>query len=271
MFIDFDPTRLTTGDLFQFRAACQSIGVPPSSSVARALELIEVAQAHAEPPALSLLTLTDDEARDRITDLSIRQHGVGDVGLGRDGLRPGIESFTRDLLAEARGAVLPELDAMVESLRPKFDEAVAPLVRAAQDFQFSMDTTSDDVIERADEGAAQAWRDAREGWAAVKPLAQFRTTMAKAFKLSPTTDDADADLGSDPTSERRLSYSVLFAAGDNWAYDGTYQVGRKPGSAIDWLALAVGGVRMNTPTEVVAKVDASRRRNSGNYREGRAA
>lgn len=268
MFLDFDPVRLRLSDLIRFQAACQAIGTSPPQALARALDLVQVAEAHGTPPRPSLLSMSDDEARDLITDLAIRQHGVGGQGIGREGVRPGIELFQDELLAEVRVAVRPELDAMVESLRPRFDEAAAPLVRAAQDFQFSLSTTSDDVIELADEGASGAWRDARGAWAAVKPLAEFRTVMSKAFKLSPTPDDADADLGSELTPERRLSYSVLFAAGDNWAYDGTYQIGRKPGSAIDWLALAVGGLRLNTPSEVDEKVDASRRRNSGNYREG---
>ncbi|WP_136024251.1 hypothetical protein [Microbacterium sp. K27] len=48
--------------------------------------------------------------------------------------------------------------------------------------------------------------------------------------------------------------SVAFAAESNWHTDGTYYVDRRIGGSIDWFAIAAGGLRLNTPSEVDEKL-----------------
>ncbi len=245
---------ISLNDARLFAGRCKAIGVAVPEPLERALHLLQVAQRHAIKPAGSLLQLADDEARDWITVSSIRAH-EGYNGASR-GMEPGINDFRTRLLAEVQETILPDLERIVIELRPRFDEAVAPLVLAAQEFGFTFGTRPEDVLDMTEPGAVEAFRGARDAWAAVQPLAKFRIIMARAFGHSPTPDDAAMALGAMDVKPDRLSYSVLFAAGQNFAYDETYNILRRPGEQLDWLALAVGGLNYNTPTEVDEKIRA---------------
>lgn len=241
-------------DLISFKGACERAGLEVPSAIIRGLELIEVAHQQAAPPAGSLLELTDDAVNGLITDLSIRTH-QGHSASSR-GLAPGVEQFKEQILAEVREASIPELDRLILELRPKFEEVAKPLVTAAQVYGFTLATTSDSVIELADEDASKAWRDARAAWHAIIPLARLRTQISDAFNVSPTREETAQmfftagvfDTGF--LSGRPADYTVCFAAGDNWSYDGAYAVSEKKQTGTDWFALAAGGLTLNTTAQV---------------------
>ncbi|TFD48709.1 hypothetical protein E3T46_14870 [Cryobacterium sp. Hh11] len=244
-------------DLFKFKTTCERVSVDVPQPILRGLDIIEVAKAHNRAPSGGLLDLSDDAVRDRVTNLSIRRH-QGPAASSR-GMTAGIEAFTDELLIEVREACLPELDQIIIDLQPRFDELAAPLVAAAQVYGFTLATTSDMVIELADEKASQAWRDSREAWASVGPIVSLRTLISDAFKVSPTPEETDrmfftaGKFRSTDHSIHKQDYSVCFAAGDNWSYDGVYYLNNKSGGTLDWFALAGGGLRLNTPAEVQAK------------------
>ena len=244
-------------ELLQFKAACEVAGLEVPTCIVRGIELIGVAQEQTTPPRGNLLALTDDAVSDRITDLSIRTHqGHSGESLG---LRGGVEQFTDQILAEIREVAMPELDRLIEELRPAFEATAKPLEVAAQKYGFTLATTSDAVIEMSDEKASKAWRDARTAWHAIVPLVRLRVQISDVFKVSPTREETAQmfftagvfDTGF--LSGRPMDYTVCFAAGDNWSYDGAYAVSQKNNTGTDWFALAAGGLTLNTTAQVREK------------------
>jgi hypothetical protein len=55
-----------------------------------------------------------------------------------------------------------------------------------------------------------------------------------------------------------VNFSVCFAAGDNWSLTDGY-VTSPYATHLDWLAIAARGLRLNTPSEVAAKITARER------------
>lgn len=244
-------------DLISFKGSCERAGIEVPTAIIRGLELIDLAKLQTTPPSSRLLELRDAAVSGYITDLSIRTHqGYTAASLG---MSAGVEEFTDQLLREVREASLPEIDRLIAELRPKFEGLAAPLVTAAQTYGFTLQTTSDSVIDLANEKASTAWRDARAAWQAILPLVRLRIQISEAFKVSPTREETNQlfftsgifDTG--PLSSNPMDYSVCFAAGDNWSYDGAYAVSQKTGSGIDWFALAAGGLTLNTTAQVREK------------------
>lgn len=234
--------RPTAEQLATFAADCNRLGLSTPAPVTRAVELLKVGEAHAgTAPAMRLLEASDAEARTWITDRSIRGHDRDGIGRTR-GLRAGVLDFNEQLLSEVQATARPHLDAIVTELQPRFDEVVAALHVAAQEFGFTYATTSDQVINRADEAASAAWRGVRAAWASVQALAAFRISMARTFREPPASQSSGGN------------HSVLFAAGNNWSREDGYLLGSRGDGAIDWLALAADGLHLNTPTEVAAKL-----------------
>lgn len=244
-------------DLHTFAALCTSAGIPVPAPITRGIEMIDVANGHAAMPSGPLLAMTDDEVREHVEAVAIRQHTAYADGTTA-GLLPGTLTFANELAIEVRAAVLPDLDTMVESLQPRFADVAAPLVLAAQQYGFTNSTRSDDVIELADEDASAAWRNARRAIDAIAPLVRFRIAVSRLFQVSPTPGEAlRLSRWEAPNNEAPVNYSIAFAAGDNWDGDGGYYIEGKAAGHIDWLELAAGGLRLNTPTEVRLKLAAS--------------
>ncbi|SIS19720.1 hypothetical protein [Microbacterium sp. RURRCA19A] len=248
---------ITTAGLYEFASRCAVVGVDVPEALRRGLELIQVANEHAEMPGPDdVLALSDEQLRERVEAISIRWHVT--EGLGGNGLKVGQLKVTDELTQAIAREVVPELDSIVESLQPRFDELAAPLVAAAREYGFTFDTTSDDVIELVDEGAATAWRAVRRAWSALAPLVTFRTSMSKLFDLGPTMDDVRAHFFPRSPGMTTPNFSVLFAAGDNWSIATGYYVEGKTRGHLDWLALARDGIQLNTPTVVEAKLNSRR-------------
>lgn len=242
-------TIVTSAKLSLFADACKRNGVTVPEPVTQGLATFERMRSISEPSAPRILGLSDGKLLDYITQLSIREH-MGHNGSTR-GLTSGLRVAEDQLLSEIQTATVPLLDGLVEELRPRFDEVVAPLVEGAQKYGFSMRTTSDHVVDMADEEASATWRASRHAWAEVKQLASFRRSISTTFHLSPTPDEQEHTGPKDI-----LNHSVSFAAGDNWGYEGSYYVNRDPRDGMDWFSLALGGLRLNTPSEVRAKITA---------------
>lgn len=250
-----------------FATSCTALNIDPPAALARGLDLKRTAEAHISAPRpRNLLTMTDKELRTHITELSIRDHDRDGRGSGR-GMRPGVDIVTGRLLQEVRDASAPDLERITEDLRPRFDEHAEPLMRAAQQYGFTYQTTSDDVINLADEGAAAAWRDVRAAWSAIAPLAALRIHMSDAFDVAPfPADRAPRVLSAgEPTAAQvfpisrhlpKTNHSISFAAGRNWSNRDGYYIDGKTAGHLDWLALAAGGLRLNSPAEVAAKLEA---------------
>lgn len=246
-------------ELMQFRAACDVARISVPTAITRGLELIEVAKLQEAAPSGSLLDLSDDAVSDRITELSIREHqGYNAESRGMAG---GVRLFTERMLAEIREASLPDLDELISGLRPEFEKLAKPLVTAAQVYGFSLATTSDYVVDLADEKASKAWRDARQSWHAILPIVRLRIQMSEAFAVSPTRDETNRMFFNagvyDPAilARNRPDWSVCFASGDNWSYEGAYAISGKAGPALDWFALAAGGLTLNTTAQVREKLE----------------
>jgi hypothetical protein len=221
-----------------FAASCERLGITIPEPITRGLHLIDVARAHERKPSGSLLDLSDDELRDRVTALAIRQH---DGGRGSTlGMAPGVEIVLEQLGDEVRASTLPYLEQMIVDLQPAFEEAAISLVIAAQRHGITYATSTDTVIDQAPE-VIEAYRAGKRAWIAMQPIATFRKLISTTFGLAPH-DGYGAD------------FSVLFAAGDNWGYDGRYYLEGKTQSHLDWYALAAGGLRLNGLTDVETKL-----------------
>lgn len=236
---------VSRADLRLFATMCAGIGVQVPAAIARGLELIAIAERANHVPQRALLELTDEQLHEHIVELSIHEHDRDGKATQR-GLRPGIIAVTSALVDEVHVAAMPELEEIIDQLRPQFAELVAPLELAAQTFGFTYRTTSDDVINMADETASAAWRAVPAAWTAIAPIVSLRIKMAQLFESLPTTSEARV-LGALPNT------SVCFAAGDNWSSTRGYYLDAKTVGHLDWLDLAAGGLRLNSPAEVLAK------------------
>lgn len=258
-FVQGKPQALEWGELLLFQVSCEALELPVPAPIVRGLELIDAARAVQDPPAGGLLNLKDSQVKDRVVELSIRRHtgrqSVGGLSMTAVGVDAGIEQFEYEIAAEVRDATLPLLDDLVAELQPRFEAIARPLVDAVQAYGFSLQTTSDEVIEMADDGAAAAWRASKEAFHGLEPIAEFRQTVSNLFDVSPTRREFQQKEASP------VDFTVCFAAG-KWSTDGGYYVNRELGARIDWFALAKGGLRLNTPTEARQKILARRQQHT---------
>ncbi len=112
------------------------------------------------------------------------------------------------------------------------------------------------MIDLADEGASAAWRSARSAWHAIAPIVSIRIAMSSTFDVSPTRAEARAAAFPRTLRDSETNYSICFAESDNWSLERGYYVEGKTVGHLDWFVLAAGGLRLNTPDEVRAKLDA---------------
>ena len=122
---------ITWAGLRVFKDACDAAGIEVPPPLTRGIQLIKVAEQSANPQTGGLLDLSDAEVNARVESYAIRHHDRNGQGSQR-GMRPGIEDFTNELLAEVRAECMPHVNAIVENLRPAFAEKAAALVTAAQ-------------------------------------------------------------------------------------------------------------------------------------------
>ncbi|MDU0325295.1 hypothetical protein RWH43_00865 [Microbacterium sp. KSW2-21] len=243
--------------LIEFAEACRGLDLEPPAAVTRGLALIDAAEAVAtEKPLTDLLQMDVDDVAPLVAEVSLRRHVS--MGLDPDGLGVGVEKFTAQVLREVRSAAVPDLDGLMEALRPQFDEFAKPLTVAAQKHGFTLATTSDDVINRSAE-AIEAWRALRHAGAAMEPIAEFWRLTADVFGLAPSRR-LNTSRQNAIEHQYAANISVCFAAGENWSLDGEY-VTHEYRTHVDWLAVAREGLRLNTPSEVSAKVEARQKRN----------
>lgn len=233
--------------ILQMKTAFDRVGVSAPPPVVRALEILEILTEHEHEPAIDFLSLTDDEIRDRATELSIRSHQGIKTSLR--GMRAGTELVRDQLASEVSRASVPYLEEAIVAMQPKFDEFAGPLEIAAQEFGFTARTTADQVINLADERASAALRDARKAWQGMIPISRLRQQISELFSLSPTHEEQGQLFQPNPY----IDFSVCFAAGNNWSDTCSYYIDSKPQGSIDWLALAAGGLHLNTTAEVREK------------------
>lgn len=249
--LTFD-TPITLAGLAEFEAHASIVGLDIPEPVAKARHLLDIAGREKTTAPRSVFSMTDKQLRDYITERSIANHqGLNATSRG---LESGVSEVQQQILAELQTEIAPHLDDMIVALQPEFDRIVEPIVRGAQTYGFTMSMTSDDVIDMADEAASATWRESKEAWSAVRPIAKFRQIMSKVFAVSPTLDELERQALLGGRIGSAVDMTVAFAAGDNWHTDGAYYVDRRIGGAIDWFAIAAGGLHLNTPTEVDEKM-----------------
>lgn len=249
------PTVTQVG-LLEFAEACRGLDLEPPAAVTRGLELIDAAEAvAAEKPLTNLLQMDVDDVAPLVAEVSLRRHVS--MGLDPDGLGVGVEKFTAQVLSEVRSAALPDLDGLIEALRPQFDELAKPLTVAAQQHGFTLTTTSDDVISRSSE-AIEAWRALRHAGAAMEPIADFWRVTADVFGLAPSRR-LNSSRQNAIEHQYAANLSVCFAVGENWSLADQF-VTHEYRTHVDWLAVAKDGLRLNTPSEVAAKVGQRQKR-----------
>ncbi len=249
-------------DLRKFAASCERLDVTVPEPILRGLELAAIAeQSTKSDDTAPLLSMSPDALLDRIESISIRSHSASSLGAG-SGLRPGVNEVLAALGAEVRAATVPELEDVVQELQPQFDSLSAPLVDAVQRFGFTYATSSDDVINLDAAAAVDAWRAVRKSWFALSPIVSLRIQMSTLFDVAPTERDLRA---AQPMFRGRrgpafVDTSVMFAAGDQWTTNGDSYIEPDRPKNLDWLSLAAGGLRLNTPNDVLAKIQVRRAR-----------
>ncbi len=235
----------------KFVNECAKLGLTGPQAIADANAVLERAKALTkEEPNVRLLELTPTELEAHMKDVSIRRHaGIGGSG---DGLQPGYVAVTHQVSAEAHAAALPQLELLVEELRPRFDELATQIGVAVRTYGFTAQTTAEQVIQQqqTDLDAIIAWRNAQTADTALTRIARLMIRMVEVFGLRPNVKDYPRRPGPDPA----VNYSVLFAAGSNWGMQDEYIV-EGTSSTIDWYALAAEGLRLNSPAEVLERLE----------------
>ncbi|SDL30398.1 hypothetical protein [Microbacterium azadirachtae] len=238
------------GEFSQFLVWCDQLNVPVLDEARRAQELMDVIASPAVDTSAPILSLSDDQLRERIRDVSIMNHGDGIL----HGLSRGASLAHEQLLSELHAAYLPHLDEIVQGLAEEFETNTRPLVSGVQDYGFTLKTTSDEVIRSEQPGIVEAWRAAEKAWHSIDNVVYFREVLSKTFNVGPGKPHGSFD---------DLDYTVCYAAGDNWTSDGAGYVNGNVAGDIDWFRLATEGLRLNTPSEVVEKQEQARRRRLG--------
>lgn len=248
--------RVNWEQLRSWLATCQALGIDAPVPAVKALHLISVAESMIPDPVGPLLDLDDQQLRARVEQISVRAHAAGKTSgfSGLSGLRPGFEAIQSELAVEVLEACAGDLDRIVAERQDEFAKLAEPLVRGAQDFNFSIETTSDDVILMADEAASEAWRGVRRAWQSIGLIVRWRIELAKVFHQDRELQRASTD--QDIRHELRPpNWSALFSE-SNWSTEGGYYVEAKTIGSLDWLAMGASGLKLCTPSEVSAKVKA---------------
>ncbi|MCB2177563.1 MAG: hypothetical protein KQH57_17275 [Actinomycetales bacterium] len=231
----------TGARLAEMRAALDALGAPAPEPLVRGERLLTIAAEFVAEKPTPLLELAEADVRDDIVMRSIRRHKAPDgFNTGRSaGLDSGLITFESQLVSEVQAACLPLIDDIIAGQREEFDKPAAALVTAAREYGFTMRTTSDDVIDFADEAASAAWRATRPAWAKLDRYHTALRRLLRAFEVETAT-----------ASPEPPDLSVYFAAAGNWSDDGAHYLEHRTDAGVDWFALAAGGLRLNTPSEV---------------------
>lgn len=232
----------TGARLAEMKAALEALGAPAPEPLTRGEQLLSIAADFVAEKPTPVLDLDDADVRDDIVMRAIRRHKAPDsFHNGRSaGLDSGLATFASQLVIEVRAACLPLLDDIIAGERAAFDEPAAALMTASRQYGFTMRTTSDEVIDLADDEAAAAWRATRPAWAKLDRYHAAMRRLLRAFDLEHATPGTDAP----------PDLSPYFAAGANWSREGEYYLEHRTDAGVDWFALAAGGLRLNTPSEV---------------------
>jgi hypothetical protein len=235
---------ITIATLYGFDALCTQIGAKTPAPVVRGLQLHTEAHARTTPRTRSLLELTDEQIDDVIFDFAVRAH-KGDPD--QIGLAAGMPAFDMQLLEEIGTATLPLLDDLVTSMQPVFDQVVEPIVTAVRQYGFTGTTTAEEVLLRRRSEDAEAFMAAKDAMTGLQPLVAFRQAVSSTFEVEPWGRRGAP-----------VDYSVAFAAGDNWSLNGEFNRALKHPGLVNFIALASGGLRLNTPSEVRRKLQQRR-------------
>lgn len=222
-----------------------ALGLPVPTSLARVVEIATFTQARiAAPFDRPCLDMTEAELLDYALDRSRRRA----EGVGTPPYLAALEHIADQAADEAAARLRAgEIDEVIDALRAVFDPAARVLEHAAS-LGFTHATTAQQVIDRNDRDAVATWQKLPDTRATMATVARIRERISERLNASPSYDD----LGWDAVGS--IDYSVCYAAGDGFSTDGGLYVHGQ----LDWLALARGGLRLNTPSECHAKLARAR-------------
>ncbi|WP_278101675.1 hypothetical protein AB0870_08080 [Microbacterium proteolyticum] len=238
----------TWGDINAFSALCEVAGLTVPPTIVEAQRLREVAIGHAAEPPAKFLGIGDDELRDWLDRVTIRRLSSG--------FEPALAPFDALILLEVQREIGPELEALIEQMRGRFDEVAKPFVAAVRKHGFTARTTSDEMIRRGDTAAITAWRGTETFYRQIQPIAAVRQQLSRVFAVSPTAAEQGV------YNDDAVDYSVCFAEGDGWSDNGSFYLSHHIGGNLDWFALAAGGLRLNSPDDVRRKIRARAQANT---------
>jgi hypothetical protein len=253
-------TRFSLTEAANFAVQCRELRISPPPALIRGLEQAAVIQRIQSEPTPPLLSLTEAQLRQRVRDEAMSRMASAS-SLEGHGLVGGVSRVLEELSAEVRAAAMPELEPICDELRTRFQKRAKPIEIAAQEFGFTFATSSDDVI-MLDNKAISAWKAIPGAWNAIQPLVDLRIEMSSVFEASPNERQMRDLRWSSGRHERRppadVNYSVAFAGGDNWGTGSDYYLDDDAAGQLNWLELARGGLRINSPEEVARKIESRR-------------
>jgi len=224
------------------------------AALVRGLEVADnLARAQVLHP-VDLLALPDDELESYFDNRVTREAAFSRSPAGSVPAWSQTHELVLDeLFAQVRAAMLPHVDGLIDELRAPFDGAAAKLTAYVNQFGFTSHTSADDVIDR-DAKTIAAFRELPALIRTMQPYAAIRRMLSTSLDLSPSVAErrSIAERSGSKWSDR--DWSILYAAGDQWSVDASTHLDRNPQASLDWLLLARGGLALNSPDVVRAKI-----------------
>lgn len=236
-----------------------SFGAPVPAALATAVSVAETAMEAAGDQTRDVLDMTEDELREHVRLLALyKQNHVAEAA-GRVAERAASEAGARLRAGE--------IDEVILSLRPSFDQA-AEIVTTAAGYGITAHTSAEQVLALPD-AALAAWRPLKAALGTLGKVDSMRRQLSVDLGVIPTSTEMWSQNSAAWRAGNRIDYSVCYAAGDNWAMDGTFYItppsqrgldgvptNPHPTDDIDWFRMAGGGLHLNTVAEIQTKLDA---------------
>lgn len=237
------------GDVRDLTGQLDRLGFTPPPALARAAEVIAVTEAErVSDDAHPCLDMSDEQILEYARGRALRIHP-----------QVGPHPYSSVLVAIGEQAALEagdrlragEVDQIIEALRPRFDKAAAAYARAAG-LGITSTTTAEQILAKRLATVTEAWYALDDARSVLEAVAAIRIRLSNRLDVSPTW--RDFDILDDATIDRgAIDYTAAFAAADDYSTDFGRYLRRSPAAGIDWLGLAAGSLRLNTPSEVKAK------------------
>jgi nucleotide-binding universal stress UspA family protein len=222
------------------------VGVDLPDAVRKAIALADAAEAAYARPHRRVLDLDPTELIAHAALHAAYNEPPSGVSPMRQALMDLAEQAAREAAEVLRSG---GIDTVIEQLRPEFDDA-AKVVREAAALGIRSDTSPQWVMDAGPE-AVTAWQRLRPALRRLDEIATIRVAISTSLHVAPVLERMQSLAG--PTADvGAVDYSCAFVdpASAGFTIDGSSYHGRRVSAGIDWLRLAPGGLRLNSPSEV---------------------